>query len=103
MAEFAPPSYTGDPNSARCDTRVFEGLFKMYNIALSVHWTGLTRLGFKFKPTYNGELLLAVAEENANKRRQREGKPRQTRRQLMGKAQFEFQSRMDRVRFRNHL
>ena len=60
--EIMPPSFTGDPNSARSDESAFKFPWMCMNAALLYN-----RFGFhnhlSFGPSVNGDYLLAMAEE----------------------------------------
>ena len=93
MSEFMPPSYTGDPNSARCEQECFTLGFISLNAAVLLKCLGLSRLLLDARPRMNGDLALAMSEEADNKNRRKKGLPEINRREKLGATQFMWQQR----------
>jgi hypothetical protein len=92
MSEFAPPSYTGDPNSARCQEDYFKLGFWGLQIALAWNAVGMSRVA-RMAPGVNGDTALMLSEEAANRRREARGKGRMTWAQFGDKTQVGYQQR----------
>jgi hypothetical protein len=93
MSEFTPPSYSGDPNSARCEQECFTLGFISLNAAVLMKCLGGSRLLLDARPRMNGDLALAMAEEADNKKRRKKGLPEINRREKLGATQFMWQQR----------
>ena len=93
MSEFTPPSYTGDPNSARCEQECFTLGFISLNASVLLKCLGGSRLLLDARPRMNGDLALAMSEEADNKKRRQKGLPEINRREKLGATQFMWQQR----------
>ena len=93
MSEFTPPSYSGDPNSARCEQECLTLGFISLNAAVLMKCLGGSRLLLDARPRMNGDLALAMAEEADNKKRRKKGLPEINRREKLGATQFMWQQR----------
>jgi hypothetical protein len=81
--EILPPSFTGDPNSARCDEIVFRNSFFCMNAALLYHKLGLEK-HITCRHTYSADYIIAVAEEKRAVWAEAKGKPVKSRRDQIG-------------------
>lgn len=77
MSEFAPPSYTGDPNLARCSEEYFKLGFWGLQFGLAFCALGGARFS-RIAPGLSGDTALALSEEAANRRREKAGKRRRS-------------------------
>ena len=81
--EIVPPAFTGDENAARCDESAFRIGFYMLNSAVAYD-----RLGFKnWFPvgcSFNGDYLIALAEEVRARRDERAGRMPKHRKEVIG-------------------
>ena len=93
MSEFTPPSYSGDPNSARCEQECFTLGFISLNAAVLMKCLGGSRVLLDARPRMNGDLAWAMAEEADNKKRRKKGLPEINRREKLGATQFMWQQR----------
>lgn len=78
-----PPSFTGDPNSARSDETAFRFPWMCMNAALLYDRFGLNKT-LTFGPSVNGDYLLALAEEKRAASDEAKGKPVKHRRDKLG-------------------
>ena len=60
--EIVPPSYTGDPNAARCSESAFKYGFYCFNAAVAYDRIGMREF-LNFGHAFSGDYLVAVAEE----------------------------------------
>jgi|TARA_B110000977_G_scaffold164056_1_gene210295 hypothetical protein len=81
--EIMPPSFTGDPNSARSDETAFRFPFLCMNAALLYNRMGLHNV-LTFGPSVNGDYLLALAEEKRATSEEAKGKPAYHRKDKLG-------------------
>jgi len=102
MSEFAPPSYTGDPNAARCQEEFFKLGFWSLQIALAWNACGLQRVG-KTTPAMNADTVLMLSEEARNRARERKGERRKTFFEERDKTQRAYQTRALDFRRQNQM
>jgi len=100
MSEFAPPSYTGDPNMARCGEDYFKLGFWGLQIALVVNALGGARVA-RFAPGTSGDTALALSEEVRNRAREARGQRRRTPAEIGGKVGNLYQRRVLDLRRKN--
>ncbi len=100
MSEFAPPSYTGDPNMARCAEDYFKLGFWGLQIGLAFTAAGGARFA-RLAPGTSGDTALALSEEIANRRRERGGKARKTVAQIGDRVGNAYQTRALELRRQN--
>jgi hypothetical protein len=95
--EIMPPSFTGDPNSARSDESAFKFPWMCMNAALLYN-----RFGFhnhlSFGPSVNGDYMLAMAEEKRAAADEAKGKPVKPRRDKVGEYMYRRTMRWQRDR-----
>jgi len=92
MSEFAPPSYTGDPNMARCSEDYFKLGFWGLQIGLAINAVGGGRF-CRLSPGVSGDTALALSEEVANRNREKSGRGRKTAAQVGDKIGNAYQRR----------
>lgn len=92
MSEFAPPSYTGDPNMARCSEDYFKLGFWGLQIGLAINALGGGRF-CRLSPGVSGDTALALSEEVANRNREKSGRGRKTAAQVGDKTGNAYQRR----------
>ena len=95
--EIMPPSFTGDENAARCDESAFKFTWMVGNAAVLYD-----RLGFRnilnFGFSYQGDYLLALAEERAPRDRRRAVRSQSRRRDVVGEYMYKRTARWKNMR-----
>jgi hypothetical protein len=98
--EIVPPSFTGDPNSARCSENSFKYAFYAMNAAVLIERFGFGTANVGF--THSADTYIALAEEQRARRTEASGKTVTHRRHKNGKF-GELQHRMAARWKREHL
>jgi hypothetical protein len=95
--EIVPPSFTGDENAARCDESAFKYTWMVGNAAVLYD-----RLGFRnilnFGFSYQGDYLLALAEERRAARQEASGKIAKHRKEVVGEYGYKRTARWKHMR-----
>jgi hypothetical protein len=102
MSEFAPPSYTGDPNAARCHEDYFRLGFWGLQCALAWNAIGASR-AITAMPGICGDTALALSQEARNRERVKRGEARKTPVQFGDEVMNTYQKRFLDFRRQNHL
>ena len=100
--EIVPPSYTGDPNAARCSESAFKYGFYCFNAAVAYDRIGMKNL-MDFGHAFSGDTLIAIAEEVRARRDVANGVAPKSKRERRGEYAYRRWARWRKKRMVNKL
>ena len=100
--EIVPPSYTGDPNAARCSESAFKYGFYCFNAAVAYDRIGMKEF-LNFGHAFSGDYLVAVAEEVRARRDVANGVEPKSKRERLGEYAYRRWARWRKKRMVNKL
>ena len=100
--EILPPSYTGDPNAARCSESAFKYGFFCFNAAIAYDRIGLKHV-MSVGHAFSGDYLVALSEEVRARRDVARGVEPKSKRERLGGYAYQRWARWRKKRMVNKL
>ena len=100
--EILPPSYTGDPNAARCSESAFKYGFFCFNAAIANDRIGLKHV-MSVGHAFSGDYLVALSEEVRARRDVARGVEPKSKRERLGEYAYQRWARWRKKRMVNKL